>query len=94
MRAGHGCGNGLPQGKPSTRENTANLHCSPACCTGIADMRSIAVIFLPCGATPDEVEAALRKKIESPECIEIPGAVRSEPIDDAEQLPLWRWFTS
>jgi hypothetical protein len=93
MRAGNGCDNRLPQVKPSTEENAANFHSSPACCTGTADMRSIAVIFLPCGATLGEIEAALRKKIEPREFFAIPGTVRSEPIDDAEQLPLWRWFT-
>lgn len=55
-------------------------------------MNAFVVIFPPRGATRAEFEAAVRQNVTSPEFVDIPSAVSSENIDDAEQLPLWRWF--
>jgi hypothetical protein len=56
-------------------------------------MRSFVVIFAPSGQKRSEVEAALREHAESAEFVDIPGDIPTEPPPDAEQLPLWRWFT-
>ena len=56
-------------------------------------MRSTVLIFVPCGKTPTEMETALRKHVDLAEGTENPTAISSEPVEDAEQLPLWKWFT-
>jgi hypothetical protein len=56
-------------------------------------MDSFELIFVPREKTRGEVEIALREPVHSAEFIETSVATRPEPIEDAEQLPLWRWFT-
>jgi hypothetical protein len=56
-------------------------------------MRSFVVIFVPCRWTRSDMESVLRKHTDSAEFVEAPEEHHAEPIDDAEQLPLWRWFT-
>jgi len=55
-------------------------------------MNAFVVIFPPGGTTRADFEAAVRQHANSPEIIDLPSAVPSQEIDDAEQLPLWRWF--
>lgn len=55
-------------------------------------MNAFVVIFPRRGTTRAEFEAAVRQQLTLPEFIDIPTVVPSETIDDAEQLPLWRWF--
>jgi hypothetical protein len=57
-------------------------------------MRSFVVIFAPSGQKRSEVEAALRQHVDAAEFVENPAATRSDMMEDAEQLPLWRWFIS
>jgi len=56
-------------------------------------MSSIVVIFVPWGEPSREVKGASRQPVEVVECIEIPDVSKAEPIEDADQMPLWRWFT-
>lgn len=55
-------------------------------------MNTFVVMFPPRGTTRADFEAAVRQQLASPEFIDVPSAVPSETIDDADQLPLWRWF--
>jgi hypothetical protein len=56
-------------------------------------MRSYVFVFVPCEVYR-ETEAPVREHVE-PERKNIDEAAIEKPetIDDAEQLPLWRWFT-
>jgi hypothetical protein len=56
-------------------------------------MSSFVLIFVPCGEGRGDVEAAFRKYVDPAESNEDPAATRAETIEDAEQMPLWRWFT-
>ncbi len=56
-------------------------------------MSSIVVIFLPGGKTREELAAVLRRFADAVETIDVSAADFREPAPDAEQLPLWRWFT-
>lgn len=56
-------------------------------------MGSFVLILVPCGQTRSDFEAALREHADSAEFVDVPNETHSEPVEDAEQLPLWRWFT-
>jgi hypothetical protein len=56
-------------------------------------MSSIVVIFLPGGKTREELAAVMRRCADTVETIDVPAADSREPVPDAEQLPLWQWFT-
>ena len=76
-----------------TKGNIASPHCSRGFSIGTARMRSFVVIFVPCRWTHGDAESVLREHTDSAEFVEAPDKIRSEPVEDAEQLPLWRWFT-
>ena len=71
----------------------ASRHCWGASFIRTTSMSSIVVIFVPWGDKRSDSRATPQKPIDVTESIENPDAIRSEPIDDAEQMPLWRWFT-
>ena len=56
-------------------------------------MNSFVVIVPPRGTTRADFEAAVRQHLAFPEFIDIPPAVSSDTVDDADQFPLWRWFS-
>ncbi|HWC61950.1 MAG TPA: hypothetical protein VHC44_19840 [Verrucomicrobiae bacterium] len=56
-------------------------------------MSSIVVIFLPGDKTRDDLAAAVRQFENEVESMDVPAAGSREPVADAEQLPLWQWFT-
>ena len=64
-----------------------------ACCTGKTNMNSFVLIFVPDGDRRRDIEAALHKHVDPVEPKGRTRAVHAEMIDDAEQLPLWQWFT-
>jgi hypothetical protein len=94
--AGNGCFNSnIMKDRSNTRGGIANLHWLRAFCIGTANMSSSFVLVLvPCGELHSDVEEVLRKHVNSAEPVEEPAATRVEAIEDAEQLPLWRWFIS
>jgi hypothetical protein len=51
-------------------------------------------VFLPPGGAHPKFEAALRKHVDAPDFIDIPTVAKTEKNQDAEKLPLWRWFIS
>ena len=56
-------------------------------------MKSFVVIFVPHGEKSADAETAFRRFFDSEEAmIKIPGATPLPDAEDAEQLPLWRWF--
>lgn len=55
-------------------------------------MNAFVVIFPPCGTSRADLETAVRQHVNSLEVIDVPPAVPVKTIDDAEHLPLWRWF--
>lgn len=57
-------------------------------------MSAYVYIFVPVEKKHSEVDAALRQHLDSPEFIPIPTATATEAVQDAEQMPLWRWFIS
>ena len=57
-------------------------------------MNDFVVILPPRGATRADFETAIRQHTKCHEFIDVPAVATAEPIDDAEQLPLWRWFIS
>jgi hypothetical protein len=57
-------------------------------------MSSFVLVFVPFKDDRDGAEAAWRQHVGSPENFEDQAATtQPEIIEDAEQLPLWRWFT-
>jgi hypothetical protein len=56
-------------------------------------MNSFVILFVPGTEECRDLEAALRKRIDRAESIDGPPVTDSATIEDAEQLPLWRWFT-
>jgi hypothetical protein len=56
-------------------------------------MRSLVMILVPCEQKRSDVEAALREHTDSAEFVDVPVKNQPETVEDAEQLPLWRWFT-
>gem|GEM_PF-4611841 len=56
-------------------------------------MSSLVFIFVPVATEKREFEAAVRKHLDSAEFIEVPPEANRAAIDDAEHLPLWRWFS-
>lgn len=57
-------------------------------------MTHVAIFFVPAGATPRDLEAALGEHLKSLEIreiapVEIPGQAE---ITDDEPLPAWTWF--
>jgi hypothetical protein len=54
---------------------------------------SIVLIFVPSETTRAEFEDALQKHIVSAESFANSASEKCAPAEDAEQLPLWRWFS-
>lgn len=55
-------------------------------------MNAFVVILPPVGGPRTDFETAVRQHVNSPEFIDTPPAVPPKTVDDADQLPLWRWF--
>ena len=66
----------------------------PNNCQPLEGVRSFVMIFAPDGQTRNDIEAALRDYTSFAQFVDVPSAIHAEPIEDAEQLPLWRWFVS
>ena len=56
-------------------------------------MNSFVLIFVPGETEPADIESVFCKRVGRAEPVDNQTANHSETIDDAEQLPLWRWFT-
>lgn len=57
-------------------------------------MKPVVVILVPNAEKRAEVEAALTEHArQKPGAIEMPLPAPSLHKDDAEELPLWRWFS-
>jgi hypothetical protein len=93
-RAGSGCGNHATTARSRISGNIASLHSSPGFFNGTVNMKSFVVIYLLRGERARDIEAALRKQIDLEDAVEKPTAAPARTIEDADQLPLWRWFIS
>jgi len=56
-------------------------------------MQSAIIILLPDNHSRADVESALRKHAAAVEIIDLPPATFHAPVEDVDDLPLWRWFT-
>ena len=57
-------------------------------------MQSAIIILLPGDHnTRADIESALRKHAAAVEIIDLPPATFHAPVEDVDDLPLWRWFT-
>jgi hypothetical protein len=56
-------------------------------------MSSVVVIFLPGSTAIENLATTLRQCADAIESTDIPAARSHEPATDADQLPLWQWFT-
>ena len=93
-RAGTDCNDSnITMNRQNTKENIASIRCWRGFSIGTASMRSLVMILVPCGQTRNDFEAALREHAASAEFVDMPNETHAEPVEDAEQLPLWRWFT-
>jgi hypothetical protein len=94
-RADNGCSNNnAVTARPRTSGNITNHRSSRGCSTGAVDMNSFVVVFVPCDEMRRDIEAALSKHVDPTEFAEKPADAPTRTIEDAEELPLWRWFIS
>jgi hypothetical protein len=56
-------------------------------------MRPVVFIFLPDGEPPREIAALLQKPADADEFIPDRVPTCPQPIEDADQLALWKWFS-
>lgn len=55
-------------------------------------MNTLVILFPPRNSTRADFDSAVHRHADSAEFIDLPPITPSEQIEDAEQLPLWRWF--